>query len=143
MKIALSALRRKHATLLGEIEAAERALTSLRAQLGLIDATMRIFDPDADLASIRAIKTLHRCRWFRHGEQLRLVVTALREADAPQNTTQIARFLMAAKQLPDDISVVNPMRRQARIALQRLEKKGLVRRVVVAPDLWWELAGPE
>jgi len=30
---------------------------------------------------------------------------------------------------------------QVRIALTRLEKRGHVRRVVVAPEVWWELVG--
>jgi hypothetical protein len=28
------------------------------------------------------------------------------------------------------------------MGLMRLEKRGLVRRVLLAPEIWWELVGP-
>lgn len=141
MKIALSALRRKHAELLGQIEAAERAIEPLRAKLALIDATMLLFDPDAEPLLIPGVRPVMRCRWFKHGEQQRLCIIALREANGPQSTTQVARYLMAAKELPEDgLLGLDAVRRQVRIVMCRLETQGRVRRIVDAPDTWWELA---
>ncbi len=142
MKIAMNALRRKHAMLLGQIEAAERAIEPLRAKFVLADATMLLFEPDAEPILIPGVRPIKRCQWFKHGEQKRLCVRALREADAPRTTTQVARYVMAAKKLPEDgLPSLGVIRRQVRIVMCRMEKLRAIRRIVEAPDTWWELAG--
>lgn len=141
MKIAMNALRRKHAMLLGQIEAAERAIEPLRAKLALVDATMLLFQPDAEPLLIPGVRPIMRCHWFKRGEQQRMCLAALRDAGSPQTTTQLARTVMAAKGLPEDgLFSLRAMCRQVRIVMCRVEGRGWVRRVVVAPDTWWELA---
>ena len=49
---------------------------------------------------------------------------------------------MLAKGLPvDDVGVRATIAERVRRALTRLEKRGLVRQEVLAPEVWWELAG--
>jgi len=47
---------------------------------------------------------------------------------------------MAAKGLPvDDADLRGRVSEQVRIALARLKRRGVVRRVMREPDVWWEL----
>jgi hypothetical protein len=137
---ALSALRYKRATLAGEIEHAERAIAKQREQLAALDATLRLFHPDADPSHITSIRPVWRGVWFRHGERHRLCLEALRDAGAPLTTMEIARYLMRAKHLDaDDGKLRTMMWEGAWMTLTRLVAKGQVRRIVVKPDSWWEL----
>ncbi len=81
--------------------------------------------------------------FFRHGEQSRLCLEALREAGKPIPADAVARYAMLAKGIPvDDPAIRATVLKAIQIALRRLEKRrGLVRRVVVAPDVWWEMVG--
>jgi hypothetical protein len=67
---------------------------------------------------------------------------ALREAKGPMRARSVAEYAMLAKGPPtDDSRVREGIVDQVRIALARLERRGLVRRVVAAPEVWWELVG--
>jgi hypothetical protein len=135
------ALRRKRAHLAGEIESAERAISRRRETLATLDATIHLFEPDANPELIPSIRPTRRGLFFRHGEQMRLCVSALREAQHPLSARQIGVYALLAKGLPaDNAEIVNSIRAQARMALGRLEAKGIVRRVISQPDTWWELA---
>ncbi|MGH7041891.1 MAG: hypothetical protein ACREFY_07145 [Acetobacteraceae bacterium] len=134
-------LRRKRARIAGEIEATERKLTPLREALAQVDAVLRLFAPASNPELIPAIRPAARCLFFRHGEQMRLCVVALREAGGPARARQIAEYAMLAKGLPaDNAAVRTAITVQVRIALGRLEKRGKVRRILNAPETWWELA---
>ncbi len=79
--------------------------------------------------------------FFRHGEQSRLCLEALREAGKPILAHAVARYAMLAKGIPvDDPAIRAMVLKSIQVALGRLEKRrGLVRRVVVAPEVWWEM----
>ena len=94
---AISGLRDKRARLAGEIELAEQKLAKQRETLALLDATLRLFHPDADLAHITSIRPVTRGYWFRPGERARFCVEALREAEGPLPTRLIRDYVMKAK----------------------------------------------
>ena len=134
-------LHRKRARLAGEIEAAEGSLAKQREALAQVDAVIRLFDARSNPELIPAIRPTPRCLFFRHGEQMRLCVSALREAGRPLRAAAVARYAMLAKGLPvDDWRVDQEVADRIRIALGRLAKRGVVRRIVVAPETWWELS---
>lgn len=134
-------LRRKRARLAGEVEAAERKLAKQREALAQVDAVIRLFEPHSNPELIPSIRPAGRCLFFRHGERVQLVLAALREAGAPTRARAVTEYAMAAKGLPmDDWRVMEEVTDQVRTALTRLERKGLVRRIVRAPETWWELA---
>ena len=138
---AIMALRRKRARLAGEIEADERAIARKRETLATLDATIRLFDPGANTELIPSIRPTRRGLFFRNGEQMRLCVRALREAKQPLSARQVGVRALLAKGLPaDNEKIVNSIRVQVRMALGRLEAKGIVRRIISQPDTWWELA---
>ena len=134
-------LRRKRARLAGEIEAGERRLAPIRETLAQVDALIRLFD-GSNPELIPSIRPAVRGLFFRHGEQTRLILDALREAKGPIRTRPITEYIMLAKGLPvDDWRVREAIANQVRIALGRLEKRGMVRRVMREPEVWWELVG--
>jgi hypothetical protein len=54
----------------------------------------------------------------------------------------VAEYAMLAKGLlVNDVGVRSTIAEQVRWALMRLEKRGLVRRVIVSLEVWCELAG--
>jgi hypothetical protein len=139
---AISALRDKRARLAGAIEVAERALVKQREELATLDATLRLFHPDADPNHVTPIRPMVRLTMFRHGEQRRLCQEAIRDAGTPIPTRLVCEYLMRAKGV--DIAD-RPLRREilehTRKALMRLEARGVVRRVITEPEVWWELVG--
>ena len=139
---AILALRRKRARIAGEIEQAERRIEPLRSALAHLDAVLRLFDTVRDPELIPAIRPTTRGTFFRHGEQMRLCLEALREAKGPMRARSVAEYAMLEKGLPvDDRRVCEGIADQVRIALTRLERRGVVRKVMVAPEVWWELVG--
>jgi hypothetical protein len=139
---AILALRRKRAHLAGEIEAAERRIVPLRATLAQLDAVIRLFEPNGNPELIPSIRPSQRNLFFRHGEQMRLCLDALRDKGGPMQARSVAEYAMLMKGLPvDDKEVRTTITEQVRWGLSRLERRGLVRRVIVAPDVWWELVG--
>ena len=140
---AILQLREKRARLAGQIEKAERALAAQRGDLANVDAVIRLFEPKANPELIPSIRPVSRRNlFFRHGEQMRLACDALRDVGKPMRCRSIAQAVMMRKGLPmEDPAFVQTISLQVRVALFRLEARGLVRRIVKAPEAWWELAG--
>jgi hypothetical protein len=138
---AILALRRKRAYLAGEIAQAERQLADKYRALKTLDATIQLFAPATNPELIPAIRPTRRGLFFRKGEQMRLCLAALRETGQPMSARQVAEHAMRAKGLPtDNEAIVGSVRVQIRVALGRLEDRGLVVRIISAPDAWWALS---
>lgn len=137
---AISALRDKRARLAGEIEQAEQRLTKEREKLALLDATLRLFHPDADVSQIRSIRPTFRGPWFRQGDRQRLCLEALRDAGTPLPTRLVTEYVMRAKGLDvADRPLRAMVREHVRSALLRSEARGIVRKIIIEPEVWWEL----
>lgn len=138
---ATSALRRKRAHIAGEIAQLEKALAKLRRARDTIDATLNLFTPATNPDLIPPIRPYTSNLFFRNGEQMRLCLDALREACKPVRTLGVTAYVMEAKGLPsEDGKLRTAILDQVRKALYRMEKRGLVRRMMTAPETWWELA---
>ena len=73
---------------------------------------------------------------------MRLCLAALRETGQPMSARQVAEYAMRAKGLPtDNAPILASIAVRVRVALGRLEDRGLVVRIISAPDAWWALAG--
>jgi len=139
---AISALRDKRARLLGEIESLERQAARLRHDMANIDATLRLFHPDADPSHITPIRPRWRGVYFRMGERARLCLEALRDAGGPLRQGGVAEYVMRAKGMdPADRPLQATIVNNVGVSLFRLAKIGTVRRVIVEPEVWWELVG--
>jgi hypothetical protein len=139
---ALSALRDKRARLAGEIISTKRTLGRLHKNLRAIDATLRLFHPAADPSHITPIRP---CRpqtygfYFRRSERPRLAMEALRDAGKPLSTPVITEYVMRAKGMDrDDKELRDTIREFMYSALARLAARGVVRKIIEAPDVWWE-----
>ena len=139
---AISALRDRRARIAGEIEAAERKIVKDRQTLAHLDATLRLFHPEADPEHITSIRPWWRGVYFRTGERPRYCLEALRDAGGPLKQSDIAEYVMRAKGMdlsdrPLRAIIVNNMG----VSLFRLGSRGKVRKILDAPDVWWELTG--
>jgi hypothetical protein len=81
---------------------------------------------------------MRRCMHFRHGEQLRRCLDALRLAKGPMTTCHVREFVMKAKGDAEEAAFRTLINEQVRVALSRLAAKGMVRKVITAPEVWWE-----
>lgn len=128
----VSGLVAKRGELSGQMEHCRRELDRLAEELGHLDATIRLFDPNYDLGSIQARKRGHRHQWFGPGECQRLVLEVLRDALEPLSGRALTQALAARKGLEDSGEVLAPVQKTALAVLRRLAAKGVARRLVLA-----------
>ena len=77
-----------------------REIDRLRAELVLIDAMMRLFDPGTDPDDIPAIRGYpRRTEWFARGEVTQRIYEALRD-QGTISPRQVAYAAIEAKQIP-------------------------------------------
>lgn len=95
-RYAISALRNKRATIAAEIVQIERQLRHRKESLVHVDATLRLLDPSIETAAIPNKRLPRRVKLFRQGELGRLILGALRKAEGPLSTHQIASVVLAA-----------------------------------------------
>ena len=95
----VSGLVAKRSELAGEVEHYRQELQRLADELGHLDATIRLFDPDYDLGTIKSRKRGRRIQWFGPGECQRLVLETLRDAAEPLCGNTLTQALVAHKGL--------------------------------------------
>ena len=95
----VAALKDKRAELAGIIADLEKRMNGHRADLVHLDATLRMFAPDTEVAEIKPKAVRRRNAWFGKGECARLVYAILRTAARPMTSREIAEALMAARGL--------------------------------------------
>jgi len=133
----VSGLIDKRREIAGRIEHVQRELRALVADLDHIDAAIRIFDPDADIGPAKRYPIAHQA--FR-GEMARHVLDALRRADRPVTSLEIARHVMEGRGLKDDGRAVIVIRKRVGACLAKLREKGVVRDVPMAGEYkGWEM----
>jgi hypothetical protein len=98
----ISALRGKRAELAGVLAQLELQIAGHRAGLAHLDATILLFDPEADPAGIKPKVTRQRNTWFRQNECIRAIYDVLRAAPEPITTRAITERIMAARGIPDE-----------------------------------------
>jgi hypothetical protein len=105
----VSGLVEKHREIAGQIEHTRRQLNRLVADLEAVEHTIRLFDPDAPLGRAKPVPAKDAA--FK-GEMRRDVMAALRAAQGPLTSLDIARQAMAVRQLPDDAKAVIVIRKR-------------------------------
>jgi hypothetical protein len=98
----ISILRCKRSELADAIAQLERQVDRQRADLGHIDATIRLFDPGIEDEASRSTPPRTHNNWFRPGECRRRIHDVLRDAPAPMTTREVVAGVMKAKSLLDD-----------------------------------------
>src|ERR1051325_8065865 len=78
--IAVNALRNMRSRIAGEIEMHSREIDRLPAELGHLDPTMQLFDPETEPSDVPALRRYpRRTEWFARGEVTQRIYEALRE----------------------------------------------------------------
>lgn len=95
----VAALKDKCAELAGLIADLEKRINGHRADLVHLDATLRMFAPDIEVARIEPRAVRRRNAWFGRGECARLVYGILRTAVRSMTSREIAEALMAGRGL--------------------------------------------
>jgi hypothetical protein len=137
----LSALTKRRAELAGEAAVLRTRLATIATDMGHLDAVIRQFDPDYDLASIRP-KRPRGPNVAGRGEMSRFVLGVLREATEPVPTPAIAARLMAERGMDgQDRKRVRDMAKRVAMALRHQERQGTVRAEQGAGRVGlWEIA---
>jgi hypothetical protein len=139
-KYAAAALRERRAEIAGEITALDKRLAHLRDMLVHIDATLRLFDPDADPSRIAPKRPYRRVKLFGSGKLNRLVLSALRDGARPMTTGEVIAAIVAELGYGPDAA--KAMSHRVRANLLYLSKgRGLVVKEGERQSARWKLAG--
>ena len=123
----LSALIKKRAEIAGQIEHHQSRFRNLIVDLDNVDATIRLFDPDIDLAEIKAKPLPPRNQAFK-GEVSRIVFESLRQSDRPLTAQEIAQHVMVGRGLnTTDKRMVKLIGKRVGSCLRHHRERGLVR----------------
>nr|VGM37050.1 Uncharacterised protein [Klebsiella pneumoniae] len=98
----VSGLVAKRSEVSGLISHYQHEIARLQGDMQHLDATIKLFDPDYDLRTIRAKQIRQSSRLFANGECHRLMLEALREMDGQGSTGEIALRIHARKGLEED-----------------------------------------
>jgi len=136
----LNGLVQKRAQIAGQIEANQQELRKLINALDAVEATIRVFDPSIDMMAIHLRPVPPRHAAFK-GEVTRVVFLALREANEPITSRDIATFLMKERGLnTDDAELLVLMTKRVGACLKAKFNQKKVRSVQISGRLLgWEL----
>ena len=137
----LAGLTKRRAELTWEGDALRAKLASVATDLGHLDAVIRQFDPDYDLASIRP-KRPRGPDVARRGEMTRFVLGVLRDAAEPVPTSDLAARLMTERGMDgQDRKLVEQITKRIVSTLRHQAGKGTVRsQPGPGRGLLWEVA---
>jgi len=123
----LSGLIRKRAEIAGELEAAQNRVRQLIMDIDSVDATIRLFAPDIDLAEIRP-KPLPPRHAAWKGEISRPIMNVLRETGMALTTKDIALRVMTERGLNvGDQGLTRTVHKRVGAALRHLRARGTLR----------------
>ena len=94
----ISALVKKRAELRGDIIHYKQLIATLDKDLQTIDATIKIFDVDYDISSIKPV-IKSRNRFFNNGEAKVLVLEVLKNSSLPLSTDKISEIIATNRNL--------------------------------------------
>ena len=119
----LSGLVRKRAEIAGRLEAAQDQVRQLILDVDAVDATIRLFAPDMDLAQIRPKPLPARHAAYR-GEVSAIILGALRDASEPLTVAELTVRVMEARGLNQaDAGLVLTGRKRVGAALRYLRRR--------------------
>jgi hypothetical protein len=125
----LAGLVEKRAEIAGEIAHTRATLRQLIIDLDHIDAAIRLFDPDYDVAGIRQKIPSAAHRAIR-GDMTRATLDALRNAAGPMTTKELARHVMAERGLNSaDPALLQLFTRRTGALLRWQKRRGILRSV--------------
>jgi hypothetical protein len=127
----ISGLLEKHREIAGRIDATRKALNRLVADLEAIEHTIYLFDSDAELKRAKPLPSKDAAY---KGEMRSNVLAALRAAEGPITSLEIARQVIVIRKLGDEPATVIMIRKRVGAALWKLKVKGWVCEVALMGD---------
>lgn len=125
----VSGLVAKKSELAGLIQHYQAEISRISFDLKHLDATIKLFDPDFDLRTVKSKEYRERNQYFKPGECLRLALDVLREAGQPMNSQDIGLSVIGAKGFENMPDACKQAQKSVFAALANLEAKGLVSRI--------------
>lgn len=123
----ISGLVAKRADLSGLIAQHRQEMARLQGDLQHLDATIKLFEPDYDLRTIKSKQVRQRNQYFERGEGQRLVLEALRVLGKPALLSEITQAVVGIKAFSaDDLPAVE---HSLDSILRRAETAGRVTRL--------------
>lgn len=138
----VSALKEKRIKLATEIEAIQAQLRQRVIDLDHCEATLRLFDPDAEMAALPPRKVAP-VLYDTKGDTGRIILGTLREATRPLSTSKVCEAVMLARGLDtNDKALCRLMMRRTNANLKHWHKKRGLIRPMPGPgqELMWEIA---
>lgn len=121
----ITALSKKRAELSGDIERMQRELSDKIAALEKLDATLLLFDPSYEIASIKPKAFRPPEDWSKRGEMTRLILGILRKATEPLTSADIAAQLIAERALEPTEKLQRLMTKRVGVALRGLRDRDI------------------
>ena len=138
---AIAALKDRRAELARDIGIHETAASRLRVELDHLDATIRLFDPKADISAIKP-KAIPPFMGAQRGANAHAVFALLRTAGRPCTTREITLHVMASRGLDTaDTGLVTLMGRRVSTALRHYRQlKVLQSSKAFGENVKWQIA---
>lgn len=124
--LVVSGLAARRAELTGQIQHYRTLIARLAADIAHLDATIKQFDPEFDLRTVRPKAYRTRVSIFRYGDALVQVLDVMRAAAEPVTSSQIAQTLLAKLGDTSGTQDYNCAAKHVNNALHRLRDNGLV-----------------
>ena len=138
----VSALKEKRIAVASQIEALQGQLRQAVIDLDHVEAALRLFDPDVDLAALPPRKVAP-VSYDTKGDTGRIILETLRTATKPLSTEQVCQAVMVARRLDTNDKALcrTMMRRTVANMAHWSKKRGLIRSMPgIGQQLLWELA---
>jgi hypothetical protein len=124
----VSGLVKRRAALAGEIEAMHEQLRKMVADLENLDATIRQFDPNFRVETIKPKGFRPPSDWSNRGQMSRIILSVLRQASEPLTSREIALQLLVERALDkSDQRLLRLMTKRVGVALRLQRDNGAVR----------------
>lgn len=137
----VSALKTKRIQVASQIEALQGQLRQATIDLDHVEAALRLFDPEVDLAALSPRKVAP-VLYDTKGDTGRIILDTLRASMRPLSTAQVCEAVMKARALDtNDKALCRMMMRRTNANLKHWAKKrGLIRSMPgVGQQLLWEV----
>jgi hypothetical protein len=124
----VSALKAKRIQVASQIESLQGQIRQATIDLDHVEAALRLFDPDADLAALSPRKVAQVLA-DNHGDTGRVILETLRTSMRPITTAQVCDAVMKARRLDtNDKALCKLMMKRTFANLKHWQKKrGLIR----------------
>lgn len=134
---AISALIRRRREMAHDLLQAMARVDDLSRDLGALDHTLRLFDPEIALDTIPTLQSRPKPDWALRGEVVRIVFAVLREAGGPLPTREIVAAVNRERGVEGEITFLHMKR--VRKCLDRQRARGSLEVVLVDGLQCWRI----